>query len=33
VNRREVTPEIEAFVREKYAADYQFAKNVLGKEY
>ena len=33
VNRREVTPEIEAFVREKYAADYQFAKDVLGKEY
>lgn len=31
--RRETTPAIEAFVREKYAADYEFAKRVLGKEY
>jgi len=29
----EITPDIEAFVRDYYAADYQFAKGVLGKEY
>ena len=29
----EVTDEVIAFVRDKYAADYQFAKDVLGKEY
>jgi len=29
----EITPDIEKFVREYYAADYQFAKDVLGKEY
>jgi len=29
----EVTSEIEEFVRDYYAADYQFAKDVLGKEY
>jgi len=33
VYKQEPTPEIEAFVREKYAVDYQFAKDVLGKEY
>lgn len=29
----EVTPEITAFVRDYYAVDYQFAKDVLNKEY
>lgn len=28
-----LTPELEAFAREYYAVDYQFAKDVLGKEY
>lgn len=31
--KQQMTPEIEAFVREKYAVDYEFAKRVLGKEY
>lgn len=29
----QLTPELEEFAREHYAADYQFAKDVLGKEY
>jgi hypothetical protein len=28
-----LTPELEAFAREHYASDYEFAKNVQGKEY
>lgn len=31
--RGEVTDKVVAFVRAKYAVDYQFAKDVLGKEY
>ena len=31
--RSVVTDKVRAFVREYYAADYQFAKDVLGKEY
>lgn len=31
--RSVITDKVRAFVREYYAADYQFAKDVLGKEY
>lgn len=31
--RSTITDKVRAFVREYYAADYQFAKDVLGKEY
>lgn len=33
VKHVQLTPELEEFAREHYAADYQFAKDVLGKEY
>lgn len=33
VRRVELTPEIEALARDYYAADYKFAKEVLGKEF